>query len=206
MGVKSRRAEYAALTRAALLEEAAELFAEKGFDVTSIDDIATAARVSKGAVYHHFSDKRAVFDEVFRASQEEVLAHVREQLAAAEGDEKEQSPWLVAATAVQSFLGGYVADARKRSLLRQSAGVLGVQRCREIDDELALPLVLGILEQLKARGELQDVSVNMAGTVIFGTLCEAATSLALADDYEQAGREASQVVSYMLSGLLKNAS
>jgi AcrR family transcriptional regulator len=206
MGVKSRRAEYAALTRAALLDAAAEHFAEKGFDVTSIDDIAAAARVSKGAVYHHFPDKRAIFDEVFQVSQGEVLAHVRENLAAAVGNGKDQPPWLVAVTAVQGFLDSYVADARKRSLLRQSAGVLGVQRCREIDDELALPLVLGLLEELKARGELQDVSITMAATVIFGTVCEAATSLVLADDCEQAGREASQVVSYMLSGLVKNAS
>ncbi len=54
--------------------------------------------------------------------------------------------------------------------------------------------------------EFVAASIKMAGTVIFGTLCEAATSLALADDYEQVGREASQVVSYMLSGLVKNAS
>ncbi|MFB7601043.1 TetR/AcrR family transcriptional regulator [Streptomyces sp. NPDC056160] len=206
MGVKSRRAECAAMTRAALLDAAAELFAEKGFDVTTIDEIATAARVSKGAVYHHFADKRAIFDEVFRVSQGEVLTHVRKDVTAAAGADKDQPPWLVAVTAVQVFLDSYVADARKRSLLRQSAGVLGVHRCREIDDELALPLVLGLLEALQARGELQDVSIKMAGAVIFGTLCEAATSLALADDHEKAGREASQVVGYMLSGLLKKAS
>ncbi|MEU3713671.1 TetR/AcrR family transcriptional regulator [Streptomyces catenulae] len=205
MGVKSRRAEYAALTRAALLDAATELFAEKGFATTSIDDIATAARVSKGAVYHHFPDKKAIFDEVFRVGQGEVLAHVREEATAVDGDGAARPPWQVATTAVESFLGSYVTDARKRSLLRQSAGVLGVHRCREIDDELALPLVLGLLEELKARGELQDVSITMAGSVIFGTLCEAATSLALADDHEQAGREASQVVGYLLSGLLKGA-
>ncbi|WP_055547779.1 TetR/AcrR family transcriptional regulator [Streptomyces sp. NBRC 110028] len=189
-----------------MLDAAAEFFAEKGFDVTSIDEIATEARVSKGAVYHHFADKRAIFDEVFQVSQAEVLAHVRKAITTASGDEDDRQPWLVAVTAVQDFLDSYVTDARKRSLLRQSASVLGVRRCREIDDELALPLVLGLLEELRARGELKDVSIKMAGTVIFGTLCEAATTLALADDHEKAGREASQVVSHMLSGLLKNAS
>ncbi len=203
MAVKSRREEYAALTRAALLEAAAELFAEKGFDVTSVDDIAGAARVSKGAVYHHFPDKRAIFDEVFQVSQQGVVAHVNEALSALDGED--QPPWLVAATAVQGFLDSYVTDERKRSMLRQSAGVLGVRRCREIDDKLALPLVMGLLEELEARGELQAVPRKMAATVIFGTLCEAATSLALADDHEQAGREASQVVIHMLSGLLKEA-
>ncbi|MFJ5226323.1 TetR/AcrR family transcriptional regulator [Streptomyces sp. NPDC088400] len=204
MTVKSRREEYAALTRAALIESAAELFTEKGFDVTSVDDIAGAARVSKGAVYHHFQDKRAIFDQVFRTSQQEVLERVDKALAAS--DDTDPSPWQIAATAVQSFLNSYVADARKRSLLRQSAGVLGVRRCREIDDELALPLVLGLLDQLAERDELQPVSRDMAAKMIFGTLCEAATSLAFAEDHETAGRDATQVAGYMLAGLVKEAS
>lgn len=204
MAVKSRREEYAALTRAAVLEAAAELFAEKGFDVTSVDDIAGTARVSKGAVYHHFADKRAIFDEVFQLSQRGVLDQVEEALKGL-GDE-EHSPWSVANAAVQGFLESYVVDARRRSLLRQSAGVLGVQRCREMDSELALPLVLGLLNQLAERGELRPVPIEMTATVIFGTLCEAATALAFAEDHEQAGREAAQVVGYMLSGLVKEAS
>ncbi|MEW2396333.1 TetR family transcriptional regulator [Streptomyces sp. NPDC046862] len=204
MAVKSRREEYAALTRAAVLEAAAELFAEKGFDVTSVDDIAGTARVSKGAVYHHFADKRAIFDEVFQVSQQGVLDQVGIALKDLGGEEP--SPWSVARAAVQGFLGAYVADARRRSLLRQSAGVLGVQRCREMDDELALPLVLGLLNQLAERGELQPVPIEMTATVIFGTLCEAATALAFAEDHEQAGKDAAQVVGYMLSGLVKEAS
>ncbi|GAA3161789.1 MULTISPECIES: TetR/AcrR family transcriptional regulator [Streptomyces] len=170
MRVKSRRAEHAALTRAALLDAAAELFAEKGFAATSIDDIATAARVSKGAVYHHFPDKKAIFDEVFRVVQGEVLDHVQEAAVADTGG-AERPPLETAVTAVESFLSSYVTDARKRSLFRQSAGVLGVHRCRENYGELAHPLVLGLLEDLRSRGELQDVSREMAGSVIFGTLC-----------------------------------
>ncbi|MPY61666.1 TetR/AcrR family transcriptional regulator [Streptomyces spongiae] len=204
MTVKSRREEYAALTRAAVLEAAAELFAEKGFDVTSVDDIAGTARVSKGAVYHHFADKRAIFDEVFKVSQQGVLDQVA---VAIEGlGDSEQSPGAVASAAVRGFLGSYVVDARRRALLRQSAGVLGVQRCREVDNELALPLVLGLLNQLAERGELQPVPIEMTATVIFGTLCEAATALAFAEDHEQAGKEAAQVVGHMLSGLLKESS
>ncbi|MEU5536008.1 TetR/AcrR family transcriptional regulator [Streptomyces sp. NPDC020362] len=205
MAVKSRREEYAALTRAALLEAAADLFARDGFDVTSVDDIASAARVSKGAVYHHFPDKKAIFDEVFRVSQKEVLAGVEDDLSAGpEGTDRQ--PQLAAVSAVQGFLDSYVKDERKRSLLRQSAGVLGAQRCRAIDEDLAHPLVIGLLEELAERGELQDVSIKMAASVIFGTLCEAATSLALADDPEQAGHEASQVVICMLLGLIRPGS
>lgn len=204
MAVKSRREEYAALTRAAVLEAAADLFAERGFDATSVDDIASTARASKGAVYHHFTDKRAIFDEVFRVSQQGVMTQTEQAVAALQGEEN--SPWAISTAAVQGFLNSYVADVRKRSMLRQSAGVLGVRRCREIDDELALPLVMDLLKQLDERGELQPVPREMTAAVIFGTLCEAATSLAFAEHPDRAGKEAAQVVGYLLSGLVKEAS
>lgn len=77
-GVKSRRTEYAEQTRAALLTAALEAFARNGYAATSITEIASAARVTKGAVYHHFSDKQDVLDAVMReqneAAQDRVLA------------------------------------------------------------------------------------------------------------------------------------
>ncbi|MEV0279146.1 TetR family transcriptional regulator [Streptomyces sp. NPDC050610] len=201
MAVKSRREEYAALTRAALLEAASGLFAEKGFDATSIDDLAAAARVSKGAVYHHFADKRAIFDEVFRVAQQDAIGQVLTAALAVPGPDA--TPWEVASEAVQAFLRGYVADEHKRSLLRQSAEVLGVRRCREIDEELALPHMKGLLETVRERGELQSVALDATAVVIFGTLCEAATSVAFAGDPTRTCQEMSEVVGHMLGGLRK---
>ena len=63
-----RREKYAALTKEAVLDAAKQLFVTEGFDATSVDDIARLSEVSKGAVYHHFSDKREVFAELFRAT------------------------------------------------------------------------------------------------------------------------------------------
>jgi AcrR family transcriptional regulator len=79
-GVKTRRAEYAEQTRAALLRAAAAAFAEDGFTSTSITQIAASARVTKGAVYHHFSDKHALFEAVLNqyneAAQQQVLGAI----------------------------------------------------------------------------------------------------------------------------------
>lgn len=81
-GVKTRRAEYAEQTRAALLEAAADAFAEHGFLATSITQIAASARVTKGAVYHHFADKQGLFDAVLNqyneAAQQQILAAMAE--------------------------------------------------------------------------------------------------------------------------------
>lgn len=89
--VKSRRQEYAEQTRAALIAAAAEAFAEHGYMASSITDIAAAARVTKGAVYHHFTDKQGLFEAVMnqynraaqRAVYEAITRHPDDAWAAA---------------------------------------------------------------------------------------------------------------------------
>ena len=61
----SRRQEYSSSTRKALVKSAADLFAERGYAGTSLDEVVSAARVTKGALYHHFAGKLALFQAVF---------------------------------------------------------------------------------------------------------------------------------------------
>lgn len=73
-GVKPRRRDIsAALTRKAVLDAARNLFTTKGFEATSIDEIARVRIQQRRAVYHHFRDKQEIFAEVFRASQAAIL-------------------------------------------------------------------------------------------------------------------------------------
>jgi len=67
MAVKSRRAEHIQDTRAALLLAARELFAEKGYAGTGTEEIVARARVTRGALYHHFRDKADLFSAVMQA-------------------------------------------------------------------------------------------------------------------------------------------
>src|SRR6266702_432282 len=60
--VRSRRELYSEATRAALLDEATRLFAERGYAGTSLEDVASASQVTRGAVYHHFEAKHALFE------------------------------------------------------------------------------------------------------------------------------------------------
>src|SRR3546814_10364324 len=59
---KTRREEYSEATRAALLDAAKRLFTANGYQATGIEAVAQASRVTRGALYHHFTDKRALFD------------------------------------------------------------------------------------------------------------------------------------------------
>jgi len=58
---QSRRELYSEATRAALLDEATRLFATRGYAGTSLEDVAVASQVTRGAVYHHFDGKQALF-------------------------------------------------------------------------------------------------------------------------------------------------
>jgi AcrR family transcriptional regulator len=95
--VKSRREMYSAATRAALLEEATALFAERGYSGTSLEDVASASQVTRGAVYHHFASKQALFEAVLELQEARVTAEV---LAAAQSPD----PWEAAMRALGAYL------------------------------------------------------------------------------------------------------
>src|SRR5258707_1079072 len=74
---KSRKEEYAEATRAALVDVARALFAERGFAAVSIEEIVQGARVTRGALYHHFDDKQALFRAVLEVIEGEVAERMR---------------------------------------------------------------------------------------------------------------------------------
>ena len=95
--VKSRREMYSEATRAALLDTATALFAERGYAGTSLEDVASASQVTRGAVYHHFASKQALFEAVLELQEARVTAEV---LAAASAPD----PWDAALLALDAYL------------------------------------------------------------------------------------------------------
>src|SRR6185436_2580468 len=72
----AKQAERRAATTEAILKAGRRLFGERGFAATTMDDIAVAAEVAKGAVYHHFATKEAVFEAVFEAVSRDLVADI----------------------------------------------------------------------------------------------------------------------------------
>src|SRR4051794_26724739 len=79
-GGTGRRAQYSASTRRALVEVAEGLFAAHGYAATSLDAIVAGAEVTKGALYHHYSGKQALFEAVFEKVESAGAAVVHEEL------------------------------------------------------------------------------------------------------------------------------
>ncbi len=194
MNVK-RRMEYKELTRAALLEAATELFAQRGFAASSIDDVAASARVSKGAVYYHFADKAELFEAVFRERQQQLIVKVTDAAG------RHRDPWKQLDVALGAYLEGTVADATQRALLQQAPAALGAERCRQVDEQLALPVLLAALNGLQQTGELVQPPTEMLARVLFSALCEAAMTAGTDPNPRRAQREARAALRAITAGL-----
>ena len=83
--VKSRREQYSEATRSALLDAATRRFAERGFAGTALEDVAADIQASRGAVYHHFASKTALFEAVFEQLESAVVARCAAAAREADG-------------------------------------------------------------------------------------------------------------------------
>lgn len=194
--VKPRRRDIsAALTRSAVLKAARKLFIAKGFESTSINEIARASESSNGAVYHHFRDKQEIFAELFQDSQAAVL---RTAIAAMPS---EASAWERVELATRAFVRSYVLDADARALLAQAISVLGWDRVRRLDEKQSLPMIRATLTHAIETGESRAVPIIAAADILFSVYCNAVLFVAANEDPDQAARDAETVIATLLSGM-----
>jgi AcrR family transcriptional regulator len=192
---RSRREEYTEATRRALLDAAAQAFEERGFAEASLDDIAGAARLTKGALYHHFASKQ----ELFRAVFEEVEAEMIEAVRRASGGEPD--PWRRLLAGINAFLDVCLTPRYRRIALEEGPGALGWHRWREIDEQYSLWLVRAPLARLMTAGVLRRQPVDLLARLLLAALTEAGMAVAGAENPEAARREVEGLVVELLSGL-----
>jgi AcrR family transcriptional regulator len=192
---RSRREEYTEATRRALLDSAAEAFVDRGFADASLDDIAQAARLTKGALYHHFASKQELFRAVFEEVEAEMIAAVRR----AGGGESD--PWQGLLAGTRAFLDACLTPRYRRIALEEGPAALGWQRWREIDERYALALVVASLDALMRTGVLRRQPVELLARVVLAALTEAGLAVAAASDREAARGDAERLLVDLLSGL-----
>jgi AcrR family transcriptional regulator len=147
--VKSRRELYSEATRAALLDEATALFAERGYAGTSLEDVASASRVTRGAVYHHFAGKQALFEAVLELQEARATEAI---LAAAAAPD----PWDAAILALDAYLRQCCDPTYGRLVWLEGPAALGWPRWRECERNYAYGLVERFIRDLIAGGYLED--------------------------------------------------
>jgi AcrR family transcriptional regulator len=189
------KAEQSEATRGLLVGVARELFAESGYAGTSIERIVRRARVTRGALYHHFDGKQAVF----RAVCEELERELAGKLGAAA--RSEDRPELHLERGCEAFLDACLEPDFQRIVLLDAPSVLGWEAWHEMDAKYGLGLLTAALEAAMDRGYLERQPVEPLAHVILGALNEAGLVIARAPDAERARAQMGATVARLLEGL-----
>src|SRR5438132_188122 len=176
--VRSRRELYSEATRAALLDEATRLFAQRGYAGTSLEDVAAASQVTRGAVYHHFDGKQALFEAVLDAQETRAIARIT--AAATDAD-----PLSAALQALDAFLDQCCDPTYGRLVWLEGPAALGWHRWRECEKEYAYGLVERLITALVDAGYLEDQAVDSLVRFAFWVLGGAGLAIAEAPEADK---------------------
>jgi AcrR family transcriptional regulator len=182
-------------TRGQLVAIATRMFAERGYEDTSIEAVLREAGVSRGSLYHHFASKEALFEAVA----EEVETSVGAQtVAAASGS----------AGPVEALRAGFLAWIRlagdpvvRRILLIDGPSVLGWERWRAMEERHALGLIRAVLQLIADEGKLRPESVATLANILLASVNEVALLVARSDDREAAMQAGADAIDELLQRL-----
>ncbi len=191
----SRRQEYSASTRRALVEVATELFTDRGYAGASLDEIVAGARVTKGALYHHFSGKQALFESVFERVEERAARDIHKAVRG------HRDPWEKALGGLRAFLEVLQEPRYRRIVIQEGPAVLGYERYREQEERTTFGIVQEIVSSVLSSYDLEPSMVETFSRVFFGAMSAAGAAVSSAEDTRRAGAEVEAAIAYILAGL-----
>ena len=199
MDAKPLRVRQAEATRNLLLDVARENFTQHGYAATSIDDIIQQAGVARGALYHHFSGKEALFRAVYETVEGEVVARVMAAAAA------QASPWESVRAGLSTFLDACLEPSFRRIVVLDSVSVLQAQVMELGIDPVELPMLRTVLTPLLGTTTFGGMAIDALTYVALGGLYGASLYIARASDPRAARAEVDLVLDTLISGLVRPA-
>ena len=197
----SRRQQYSASTKRALVEIAETLFTEHGYANTSLDAIVGGARVTKGALYHHFSGKQALFEAVFERVENDASRTIQKALRG------KKDPWEKAQAGLRAFLSVVQEPRYRRIVIQEGPAVLGYERFREQEERSTFATVVDIVQSVLSAGtwELDEQMVQTFARIFFGAMSSAGESVATSPDPIAAAWRVETAIGFIISGFQRLA-
>jgi AcrR family transcriptional regulator len=196
------QAQRRAATRGALLGAARELFAAEGYSGVSTGELVRRAGVTRGALYHHFEDKRDLFRalvEELEGELEGVVLGVARRVHERGGDAGEAY-----AAGFDAFLDACARPEFGRVLFVDGPSALGWEEWHEIDARYALAQTEAGLRALISAGHMEDRPVGPLARLLHGASIEAALYVAAAEDKEKAKQEVREAMGWLFGGAGKD--
>jgi AcrR family transcriptional regulator len=192
----SRRQQYSASTKRALIDVAEGLFTDNGYAATSLDAIVAGARVTKGALYHHFSGKQALFEAVFERVESEAARTIAKSL------KDQRDPWEKALAGLQAFLRVVQEPRYRRIVIQEGPSVLGYERYREQEERSTFANVLDIVRSVLTAGkwDLDEAMSQTFARIFFGAMSSAGESVSSSEDPIAAAARVETAIGFILAG------
>jgi len=182
-------------TRTALVTAARALFGRQGFAESSVEDIAREARVTTGALYHHFPTKTALFEAVFEQLHEESLVQAAEASAGGQDDLDRL------ARGSDAFLDSVLDPEVQRILIVDAPAVLGPERFTELDERYAFSAIVELLDGARRAGILRTEDPEILARLLIGAMTRGAMLIANSPTPERTRDQVSVGLRELLGGL-----
>ena len=190
-----RQKERSDATRGALTEAATKLFGERGFNDTPTEEIVRAAGVTRGALYHHFTDKEDLFRAVFEGIEAQLVKR------AAEAVDRSDNLKAGLLAGCNEFLDACLEPEVQRIALIDGPAVLGWDEWRRIDERYALGLITIGIEAAIGEGVIDPQPARPLAQMLLGALTEGAMLIARSKDVTTTRAEVGAIVERLLAGL-----
>jgi AcrR family transcriptional regulator len=188
-------AEYSARTRRQLMAAARKEFAREGYAGASTERIVEAAGMTRGALYHHYRDKRELFEAVVTELQEAITRRIDERAIG------KKDPFAGLCAGCDAWLDACLDPEVQRIVLLDGPAVLGWKRWTEIDQRHGTGSLRQGIDACIAAGQLVDADAEALTHLLSGAMNQVALQLAQAADTPRFRRSAGRTLHTLLRGL-----
>jgi AcrR family transcriptional regulator len=189
------KVEQGRVTRRSLLDAARRLFGEQGYENVSAEELVSAAGVTRGALYHHFADKKDVFRTLVVELEEELDDRIRS--AAEQAD----TPWGLLEAGVRAALDSCLEPDIARIVMLDGPAVLGWDGWDEVDADFGIAQATLGLQVLQAEGVVAEQPVDPLARMVVALMNGACRTVAQSSDPKAAVDEVHPAVMTLLAGL-----
>jgi AcrR family transcriptional regulator len=192
------KAEKAASTKANIISVARRLFATRGYNGTSTEAILEESKVSRGALYHHFETKEAVFAAVLEAVEIDITT------ATGQARANVTDPVEALSAAFDRFLDMACENEVRQIVLTDAHSVVGWQKWREIEERHGFGRLKQALKLIAAAGRIREDMADVFAHILLASLLEVAFLVARSPDPQAAARTGRKAMKLLLERLLSN--
>lgn len=190
------RKDMIAETRAKLIAAARQAFARQGYAEASMDDFTAGAGLTRGALYHHFGDKKGLLLAVIM----QIDAEMSERLSVISS--RAETPWQAFVDECVAYIEMSLEPEIQRIMLLDGPAVLG-DPSQWPNQSACIRATTASLQRLIDQGTIRPIDAEATARLVNGTTLSAALWIASAEDAEAVSKKAVEAFLTLVSGLLR---